>query len=375
MIKIGFTGDFCPWQRIENRVLKNDNWQELFNSVKPFFDENDYNIMELECPLTIDGDKIDKTGPYLKAHPANAEIISYLNCKLVATANNHFLDYGAVGLKNSYEALNKFNIEWMGSGFNLAEASKPMVKVIGDLKFGFINIAESEWTVTFGDEPGCNPIDLPGIFNQIVELKNQVDFIIINVHGGHEHYELPSPRMKKWYRFFIEAGANAVIGHHPHIISGYEYYKEAPIFYGLGNFCFDWVNPAHKTWNFGMMVRLIFEKNKQITFELEFIEQNGDKEGLFLIESKEHFLSKIEEINQIISNDELLKESFKNYVKSMNRTINTHLQPYLGRILLRMHNIGWLPDLIRKDKKLLLSNLIRCESHKDVLLTSLINKK
>jgi poly-gamma-glutamate capsule biosynthesis protein CapA/YwtB (metallophosphatase superfamily) len=375
MIKIGFTGDFCPWQRIENKVLKNDNWQELFNSVKPFFDENDFNIMELECPLTIDGDKIAKTGPYLKAHPATAEIINYLNCKLVATANNHFLDYGAAGLKNSYEALNKFNIEWMGSGFNLAEASKPMVKAIGDLKFGFINIAESEWTVTFGDEPGCNPIDLPEIFNQINELKNKVDFIIINVHGGHEHYELPSPRMKKWYRFFIDAGANAVIGHHPHIISGYEYYKEAPIFYGIGNFCFDWENPAHKTWNFGMMVRLIFEKNKQIKFDLEFIEQNSHKEGIFLIESKEHFLNKIQEVNQIISNDKLLKESFNKYVTSMNRTVNTYLQPYLGKILPRIHNIGWLPDLVRKDKKLLLSNLIRCESHKDVLLTYLINNK
>lgn len=375
MIKIGFTGDFCPWQRIENRILKDDNWKGLFNSVKPFFDENNYNIIELECPLTIDGKKINKTGPHLKANPATSEIINYLNCKLVATANNHFLDYGVDGLKNSYKALNKYNIEWMGSGFNLTEASKPIVRTLEDLKFGFINIAESEWTTTFGEEPGCNPIDLADVFNQIVALKKQVDFIIVNVHGGHEHYELPSPRMKKWYRFFVDAGANAVIGHHTHIISGYEIYKESPIFYGLGNFCFDWAKTTDKPWNFGMLVRLNFEKNKPITFELVFVEQNNHKEGVFIVDSKEIFLNKIQEVNQIISSDELLNESFNKYIQTWKPLINTWIQPYKGKLLPRLHKKGFLPDLIGNNKKLLLSNLVRCEAHRDILLGSIAKTK
>jgi poly-gamma-glutamate capsule biosynthesis protein CapA/YwtB (metallophosphatase superfamily) len=375
MIKIGFTGDFCPWQRIENCMLESNDWKHLFDSVKPFFDKNDFNIMELECPLTNNGKKITKTGPHINSNPVTAEIISYLNCKLVATANNHFFDYGIEGLKNSYNTLNKFNIEWMGSGFNLAEASKPIIKSIGDLKFGLINIAENEWTTTFGEEPGCNPIDLADIFNQIVILKNKVDFIIINVHGGHENYELPSPRMKKWYRFFIDAGANAVIGHHTHIISGYEVYKDSPIFYGLGNFCFDWYFTKDKPWNFGMMVRLNFEKNKPITFDIEFIEQNNHKVGVFLLKDTKILMNKIEEINLIISNNMLLNQSFNKFIQNCKPTINTWIQPYKGNILPRLHKKGLLPNLMGQNKKLLLSNLVRCESHRDILLGSITKIK
>jgi poly-gamma-glutamate capsule biosynthesis protein CapA/YwtB (metallophosphatase superfamily) len=375
MIKIGFTGDFCPWKKIENSILKDDNWKNQFNSVKPFFDGNDFNIIELECPLTIDGTKLKKTGPHLKANPATAKIISYLNCKLVATANNHFLDYGIQGMKSTYEVLKRYDIEWIGSGLNLEEASKPIIKKIRNLMFGFINIAESEWTTTFGEDPGCNPIDLANVYNQIVDLKKQVDFIIINVHGGHENYDLPSPRMKKWYRFFIDAGSDAVIGHHTHIISGYEVYKNSPIFYGLGNFCFEWNNTKDKPWNFGMLVRLNFEKNKPITFELEFVEQNNQKEGVFLVNSNENLINKIHELNNIISDDELLNDSFNKFIQTWKPIINTWIQPYKGNILPRLHIRGLLPNLIGDNKKLLLSNLVRCESHRDILLGSIIKNR
>jgi poly-gamma-glutamate capsule biosynthesis protein CapA/YwtB (metallophosphatase superfamily) len=74
-----------------------------------------------------------------------------------------------------------------------------------------------------------------------------------------------------------DAGANAVIGHHTHIISGHEVYKEAPIFYSLGNFCFDWEGLRNLPWNKGMIVRLGFEKGKKISkylVELEVIIPN-----------------------------------------------------------------------------------------------------
>jgi poly-gamma-glutamate capsule biosynthesis protein CapA/YwtB (metallophosphatase superfamily) len=372
MIKIGFTGDFCPWQRIESALIEENNWKDLFKDVKSFFDQNDLNIIELESPLTTIGKKLVKTGPHLKADPQTVEIIDYLNCKLVATANNHFLDYGEEGLRNTYKALKDYNIDWMGSGFNLKEASRPIVKEIGNFSFCFINIAESEWTTTFGSEPGCNPIDLADLYNQISVLKSKVDFIIVNVHGGHEHYNLPSPRMKKWYRFFVDAGASAVIGHHTHIISGYEVYKNAPIFYGVGNFCFDYNKIQDKPWNYGMLVRLNFHSNKEITFELEFVEQNNNNIGVYFVKDKSPFLSNIQELNFIIQNDELLNMKFTEYASTWSSVINTWLQPYTGKVLPGLHKRGFLPSLIGKNKKLLFSNLIRCESHKDILLASII---
>jgi poly-gamma-glutamate capsule biosynthesis protein CapA/YwtB (metallophosphatase superfamily) len=372
MIKIGFTGDFCPWRRVEEK-FKTRDWHSLFESVRPFLLKNDLNILDLECPLTTCDSPIEKTGPHIKALPETAAILNHLNCSVVATANNHFKDYGWQGMKDTFESLTKHQIQWLGSGQNFEEASKTFFWEKDNLKFAFINVAENEWTTTFGAEPGCHPMDLVIVFNKIQEAKKEVDFVIVIAHGGHEHYELPSPRMKKWYRFFVDAGANAVIGHHTHIISGYETYKEAPIFYSLGNFCFDWDRLQNLPWNKGMMVRLHFEKNKLITFDIEFFTQNNAKLGLFLLSEveKETTEIKVHELNAIMQDDVLLEKKFHDYVETWKPLMNTWIQPYRGKYFSALYKRGFLPPIISTKKKLLYTNLIRCEAHRDILLNSI----
>ena len=372
MIQVGFTGDFCPWLRIESE-FKANNWKPLFESVQPFFAQNDLNVLDLECPLTTSNSGINKTGPHIKAHPETAAILNELNCKLVATANNHFKDYGWAGMQETYEALRKNGIEWLGSGANFKEASKTHYWKKDDITIAFINVAENEWTTTYSDEPGCHPIDLANVFNQIQEAKKVADFVVIIAHGGHEHYELPSPRMKKWYRFFVDAGANAVIAHHTHIISGYEVYKEAPIFYSLGNFCFDWQGMRNLPWNQGMIVRLQFEKSKPITFETEFVAHNNDKVGVFLLNEadKKELLLHLDSLNAIIADDEKLQQKFDQYVLSWKPVMNTWFQPYKGKIMAGLYKRGLLPSIITKKKKLLFTNLIRCEAHRDIVINTI----
>ena len=372
MIQVGFTGDFCPWLRIESE-FKNNNWQPLFESVQPFFKQNDLNVLDLECPLTISNSGIKKTGPHIKAHPDTAVILNHLNCELVATANNHFKDYGWEGMQETYTALKKNNISWFGSGANFNEASKTFFWKKDDTTIAFINVAENEWTTTFDNEPGCHPIDLPNVFNQIQEAKKSADFIVVIAHGGHEHYELPSPRMKKWYRFFVDAGASAVIAHHTHIISGYETYKDAPIFYSLGNFCFDWQGLRNLPWNKGMIVRLNFEKGKPVTSEMEFVAHNSDKPGVFLLkdEEKTNLQSHLLGLNAIIADDEKLQHEFDKYVLTWKPVMNTWFQPYKGKIMAGLYKRGLLPSIITKNKKLLFTNLIRCEAHRDIVINSI----
>ena len=372
MIQVGFTGDFCPWLRVENTFKTND-WQPLFKDVKPFFDQNDLNILDLECPLTTSNDAIKKTGPHIKSLPETAIILNHLNCELVATANNHFKDYGWKGMQETYETLNKYKISWFGSGATINEASKTFYWRKNDATIAFINVTENEWTTTHDSNSGCHPIDLAAIFTKIQEAKENADFVVLIAHGGHEHYELPSPRIKKWYRFFVDAGANAVIAHHTHIISGYEIYKDAPIFYSLGNFCFDWHGLQNKAWNKGMMVRLNFEKSKPITFDIEFVSQNNDEAGLFLFtaEEKSKMLSHLQNLNTIIANDSLLENEFKKYVASWKPIMNTWIQPYKGKIMAGLYKRGFLPSIITNNKKLLYTNLIQCEAHRDILLESI----
>ena len=372
MIKVGFTGDFCPWLRVGEQ-FESGNWQPMLDSVRLFFTENDLNVLDLECPLTTANSKINKTGPHIKANPETAAMLNYLNCELVATANNHFKDYGWEGMQETYETLQKHNVKWLGSGANLKEASEVFYWKKDDITIAFINVAENEWTTTFGNEPGCNPIDLVNVFNKIQEAKNKADFIVVIAHGGHEHYELPSPRMKKWYRFFVDAGASSVIAHHTHIISGYETYKDAPIFYSLGNFLFDWKGQRNTPWNQGMIVRLLFEKAKPVTFEIGFTTHNNEDVGTFLMSDseKEAMQNHLLKLNGIIADDEKLEIEFQKYIETWKPIMNTWIQPYKGKYLPSLYKKGLLPSIISPNKKLLLTNLIRCEAHRDILLNSI----
>lgn len=372
-ISIGFTGDFCPWARMET-AWKSGNWQNNLEPVYPFFVNNDLNVLDLECPLTNVKDKISKTGPHIKALPETVAMLNYLNCKVVATANNHFKDYGWEGMLETYTNLTKHNISWLGSGANLQEASSSYITIINGFRIALINMTETEWTTTQGANPGCNPIDFPCAILKIQEAKaKQADAIIVILHGGHEHYPLPSPRMKAQFRFMIDAGADAVIGHHTHVISGYEIYKEKPIFYSLGNFCFDWPGFRNSAWNKGMLLRITFEKGKKIGFEYDFVDQNDEHVGVKMLDADKKAKQEIEikRLNAIIADDIALQKSFQAYCQTLKPVMLSRIQPYRNKYLTALHKRGFLPDLMGKSKQQMLKILTQCESHREVLLAAL----
>lgn len=375
MIQVGFTGDFCPWKRVQETYQKG-NWQSMFSEVLPFFEANHLNVLDLECPLTLQEKTITKTGPHIKAHPDTAALLNHLKCSLVATANNHFKDYDGQGMEETYTALKKHQIQYLGSGSNLEEASKTFYWSKDNLTLAFINVAENEWTTTQGSESGCHPIDLVQVYYQIQKAKANADFVVVIAHGGHEHYELPSPRMKKWYRFFVDAGASAVIAHHTHVVSGYEVYQQAPIFYSLGNFCFDWDGMRNKPWNRGMLVRLKFEKGQAVGFETFFTNHNNEQAGVFMCSETEQnqMQAHLNKLNEVILDDDQLEAAFHAYVASWKPIMNTWIQPYQGKYLPSLYKKGLLPSIISKSKKLLLTNLVRCEAHRDIFIHS-INPK
>lgn len=371
-IKLGFTGDFCTMYRMES-LVKNRNWGNSFESIIPFFAENDANILDLEAPLTNSNIGINKSGPVIKMLPESTELLKALNCQLVATANNHLMDYDKAGLLDTYEHLNHAGIDFVGSGLNMEAASKFKVIEIKETKIAIINITENEWSTTHGNKPGCNPIDPVTNFGQIKAAKEQADFVIVIAHGGHENYPLPTLRIKQLYHFFIEAGADAVIGHHTHIVSGFEIVNNCPIFYSLGNFCFDWPEKRNAEWNKGMLLRLIIEKGKPLSFDYQFINQNDDKPGVYL-EKKENLAERekrIASLNHIIKNNDLLEQTFYEYASGKSKVARTLLEPYSGKILPSLHKKGILPSLMSKRKITWLKNIIQCESHRELLLEGL----
>ena len=373
-IKIVFTGDFCPHLRIEKLAI-DGNYKAVFNDVKSEFEDNDLNIVDLECPLTNGTTQIEKTGPHQKAHPKAIDLLNEINVGLVAMANNHILDYGDKALLETMDLCKKNGILTIGVGKDLTAARLPVIKEIKGIKIGFLNFCESEWTIAKEESPGANPIDLIENFYAIQALKQKTDKIIIIAHGGNEFYHLPSPRIKKTYRYFIDAGADAVISHHTHCYSGYEVYKKAPIFYGLGNFIYDWPDKVNDHWNFGYLVRLSIKD--QIDFEIRpFKQNNGNDIGVHYLNSEENqqFNTRLDHLNTIIADDALLSNEFQKLCEQQGDIYTLYFEPYRGKILSALRIRKLLPDLFSKRKKMLQLNVTRCESHRDILLKTMENK-
>lgn len=370
-VSIFISGDFCPIHRIAP-LLSLKNVETVFKEVLPLIQNADISITNLECPLTDSLERIEKTGPALKGNAASLQFLEAAGFNMLSLANNHIMDYGKQGLSDTLAAIKKSDMISIGAGENYVEAANIHCKEINGIKIAFLNFAENEWSTTFGDKAGANPIDPVLNYNQIIEAKSIADKVIVICHGGHEMYNLPSPRMKQLFRFYVDSGADAVVNHHTHVISGYEVYKGAPIFYSLGNFLFDNPNQRKTGWNKGMSVILEISE-KSISIKIQTFSQCDDDPVLILHKgiTAQEVVEEIELLNLTIADDTLLEKSFNKYVKENIKQYSYYIEPHGNRYLNALRNRNLFPSLWSKQKKLYLLNLIRCESHRDVLLSIL----
>ena len=371
-VKISLTGDFCPIGRIDT-AIREGGVADLFESVEDLFSDSHLVIADLECPLTESSAAITKTGPHLKGHPKAAGVLRQLGCDLVATANNHFMDFGFKGCEDTYAALEENGIQWVGSGASVTAASTPAIKECGGLKIAVLNMTENEWSTTHDASPGCCPIDFPIALNAINTARESADFVLVILHGGHEHYELPSPRMQRQFRFMIDAGADAVVGHHTHVISGYEIYRNKPIFYSLGNFCIDSPEQRNSAWNTGVVLQLEISENPKVGFQLVPVSQNDDKPGVRVLEDEKalEVRDTVERLREVIEDPGQLEARFEAYCQSRTPVVLSQIQPYSHRVALALHRRGLLPDIVRRRKRKFLTALCQCESHRELLLHAL----
>ncbi len=373
-INILITGDFNGGNRIES-LIQSGEYNLIYNDFFPVIQNNDIAITNLEGPVTTATSAISKTGPTIKNPIKTIEALKYAGFNLLTLANNHIMDYGAKGLEETFEKIKENNLDFVGAGKNSANASEIFYKSIGDKTFAFVNMAENEWSTTQGDNPGANPLNPIVNYYSILEAKKAADYVFVIIHGGHEMYPLPSPRMKETYRFFIEAGASAVIGHHSHCYSGYETYKGMPIFFSLGNFVFDPGFKQSADWSFGYAVLFVISERK-MTFKILPYKQNKDRLGVWKLSQDEEqdFFEKIERLNNIIKDDSLLKREFDDFAKKSQKRFYSYMEPHSMKILHFLQRKKLFPYFYKKKKRLYLTNIIRCEAHRDVFLKILQNE-
>lgn len=356
------SGDFSPMNRVEELINREEHFSFGIDGIDR---ENTMFILNFETTIASQFNKtITKVGPCLKCSEKVATFLKSAGVTAVTLANNHTMDYGGEGLKNTINLLRESGINTVGAGANEQEAQETLYFTYRGETVAIINCCEHEFSYSENGTAGTNPLDPIRQHYAIKEAKTKADYVIVIVHGGHEFYNLPSIRMQDTYRFFIDTGADAVINHHQHCYSGYEYWNGKPIYYGLGNFCFDWPGRKQSFYK-GYCVRL--HLGSTVSSEEIPYTQCIDKPKLVVGEF-DGFRDDLKRLNEIISNRDLLKSEVNKYYDSMEKSCEGVLTPFVSDYAKELVRRGWLPKMIAKNKKLLWKAYLDCESHHDVML-------
>ena len=363
-MKLLIAGDLSLQDRAKIFVTNEDNLDLAFGRIKELNKDVDYSIVNLESPITNNDNGIIKDGPILNNPQSIFNVIHYCNFSIVTLANNHLKDYGSKGVVDTIKNCQAHNIQFVGAGNNLDDARSPLILNNNEIIVGLLNVCENESSIAGQKSAGAAPLSEVNLYYDIKKLKESVDKVLVIVHGGREHYQLPTPRMKQLYHFLIDIGADIVVNHHQHCYSGYELYNGKPIFYGLGNFYFDNPRKRNEKWNYGLLLELDIQK-EQTYFKLTPFEQCND-EATIKLRNYESVKDEIEKLNSIIADDCLLKDAFEKMVNST-KPLYPFL-PYGNHYLRALYARGYLPDGISLMNKAKIENAIRCETHREVLL-------
>lgn len=238
-VSISFLGD----------VSFNDNYISLykdgkkpFNSLQNTFDNQDYVIGNLECMAKGgDGENLDKK-PRLTATVDTLNYLNQIPVNIVSLAQNHIYDHLEDGFRKTTQFLEENSIKYLGAAKNREEASQALIIDKNSIKIGLLNYASEDTNPSVPDSAGLkvNIFTLKKAISDIKEIKERVNHTVILLHWGGRveggHY--PDWNQPQIARQLIDAGADLIIGHHPHTVQPFEQYKDKHIFYSLGNFCF-----------------------------------------------------------------------------------------------------------------------------------------
>ncbi|WP_238483673.1 CapA family protein [Anaerosporobacter faecicola] len=204
--------------------------------------EADVTMVNLEFPFSNRGTQMKDKQYTFRADPARCSILNEMGVDVVSLANNHTLDFGTDALLDTLTTLEEYKIESVGAGQDLEEAKQPVSMEVGGRKLAFLGasrvIPVTEWNATAYGPGLFTTYDPTLLLEEIKATKENNDFVVVYVHWGIEKNDKPEEYQRTMAQQYIDAGADLVIGSHPHVLQGIEYYKGKPIVYSLGNYVF-----------------------------------------------------------------------------------------------------------------------------------------
>ncbi len=203
----------------------------------------DFFMTNEEFPFSTRGTPAPDKQFTFRVYPEKVKLMQEMGIDLVTLANNHALDYGRDAMLDTIDTLDHAGIRHVGAGKNLTEARKPAIVELNGRTFAFIGATrvypEADWAAGTDSAGMFSAYDGgAALAEEVKAAKQQADYVIAYVHWGIEREEMPNEVQKSIAHRLVDAGADLVVGAHPHVLQGLEYYQGVPIAYSLGNFVF-----------------------------------------------------------------------------------------------------------------------------------------
>ena len=247
-VTIDFVGDICfdaDWYPMEAKNETADAFSDCFSEeVLAELNGADITVVNNEFTYTTEEESLSGKAYTFKADPVNVGLLKVLGTDLVALANNHVYDYGEAGLIDTLETLEEAGYPYMGAGRNIEEASKIVYYVVNGRKIAFVNGTEIERYSNYTQAASDNTagvlkfLDPEVMLRTIAEADANSDYVIVYAHWGVEGRVYYDSSSEAYAEMFAEAGADAIIGGHPHRLQGVSFVDNVPVAYSLGNFWF-----------------------------------------------------------------------------------------------------------------------------------------
>ena len=240
-MKILFVGDLMP-----GGVLPYQD-EYIENEMKEYMKEFDLRIGTLECGvgtnIAFDKKKMDTYKSIVYVRDEDLQRVTEMGFNVVSLANNHAFDLGVEGFQNAVSRLDELGIQHFGAGMNLEEAKKPVVIKNGNQEIAIFGCmfdfrVPYVFYIATDDAPGVYHTNIEEVVSYIKELKKKFDKVIVMPHWAEEHKYLQINLFKDYARRMLAAGADCIVGSHPHIINPVVTWGGKKCYFSLGNFLF-----------------------------------------------------------------------------------------------------------------------------------------
>jgi len=240
------------------KIYRKSGYDYPFAETRQFLQQGDIVIGNLESPLASSGVEFTGKKFRFKTPPNAAAALKSAGFTHLSLANNHILDYGEEGLRQTLAVLDANSIIYSGAGMNLVSA-----RTAGMINLKGAKVAFLSYSLTYPEEffagaekAGTAPGYASFFTADITQAKKNADCVIVSFHWGREGEGQPKQYQISAAHKAIDAGADIIIGHHPHVLQGIEFYGKGVIFYSLGNFAF---GSNSKSADLSMIARITFD--------------------------------------------------------------------------------------------------------------------